>query len=750
MNLFDSNNNNNNNNNLPVEHYQQEKTDRGYYDSSSSSSSSSSIKDSAPHHNSNKPGKTVLNLLNPRLLLARRRPSFETVVSRRSTDVMNPGLVPALPEDYDPRIRGNIVHDFSAPRSAAARNSSSPAVIQRRHRAEADRRTSRDTLDKEAASLSMESDDYLNRHRAMPAFMEGFDYDHMDGGGNDDGSNDNTVKHTLDSKMLLLDTGSQNFEEGAVDMLAPLLDANTKDTTEEEEEAQKDDGAVFQQQQQQQQSRQSLHRSSGGPLRFKSNASRFSFDMSGVGGSSAEERRLEEKHKKKQEAARQARLQLGEDVDSEYDDDAGFDSDMLEDDEGLEERIPGVNADADADDDDDDGGDGNDGGFDAPFYAIGGSPDVSSLLNTVSLGEVRPDSDKDKSEAPVTRTEPAVQWDNDKHDDLYYADGEFDDLIADANGDQQFDESVFDDESSHLYDRNTPAGQLATSRLKNGTDRGGGNSEVFFEEERRESLKHAPSVASEFRRRNPNERAPSLGSAYAQGAVLSEHNLEAFHEALERAADEGSTSARFGHSLSTSDQSTEPESVDEINDVIGAPGEGGGGDVATFEKVNDGQEEDDDGGALCDIIAEANAEALENDDEGFYGEEFGFYPQSHQHANIGNKLTNGGYFAPRGLDDGLARSRSGRIKLPGPSLTPITERSEWSTRNSIASFVGLQSHVAGAQFVGMGMAEDDLSLSALLKLRREAWGGGGGGGGSDHGSFSGSSTGDSARSKQFH
>lgn len=80
-----------------------------------------------------------------------------------------------------------------------------------------------------------------------------------------------------------------------------------------------------------------------------------------------------------------------------------------------------------------------------------------------------------------------------------------------------------------------------------------------------------------------------------------------------------------------------------------------------------------------DIVAAANAEALANDDDGFYGQEFGFYAKAR--PNSGDlEAINGGFFGLDG-DDGLARQKS----LKEPNLTPITERSEFSTRNSFVS-----------------------------------------------------------------
>lgn len=148
--------------------------------------------------------------------------------------------------------------------------------------------------------------------------------------------------------------------------------------------------------------------------------------------------------------------------------------------------------------------------------------------------------------------------------------------------------------------------------------------------------------------------------------------------------------------------------------------------------------EQDDFSALDDyedddpIIAEANASALANDYDGFYEQEFGFYsapaPSSrHAQSSLSEKnLYHGGYFAP----SGVARTISGRVISREPSLTPITERSEYSNRNSLMSIGWSQgpNNSNPIQSPGLAqlamMAEDqDMSLSALLKLRNKAWGG---------------------------
>ncbi|WYZ43488.1 hypothetical protein EsH8_VI_001187 [Colletotrichum jinshuiense] len=139
-----------------------------------------------------------------------------------------------------------------------------------------------------------------------------------------------------------------------------------------------------------------------------------------------------------------------------------------------------------------------------------------------------------------------------------------------------------------------------------------------------------------------------------------------------------------------------------------------------------------------DFIAEANASALANDSDGWYGQEFGFYSapveggrHSRESSNGSDEkpfeYANGGFFGP----SGVSRSKSGRMISREPNLTPITERSEYSNRNSIMSLAvppigsgpsSLQSPGL-AQLAMMADGDDNMSLSALMKLRSRAWGG---------------------------
>ena len=104
------------------------------------------------------------------------------------------------------------------------------------------------------------------------------------------------------------------------------------------------------------------------------------------------------------------------------------------------------------------------------------------------------------------------------------------------------------------------------------------------------------------------------------------------------------------------------------------------------DDININHLEDDYDDGDDDFVAAANAEALAYDDSGFYGQEFGFYARARSDsAGSANgqalEAVNGGFFGDDG-DDPLRRQNFSRE----PDLTPITERSEFSARNSFINF----------------------------------------------------------------
>ncbi|TKA71588.1 hypothetical protein B0A55_08326 [Friedmanniomyces simplex] len=144
-----------------------------------------------------------------------------------------------------------------------------------------------------------------------------------------------------------------------------------------------------------------------------------------------------------------------------------------------------------------------------------------------------------------------------------------------------------------------------------------------------------------------------------------------------------------------------------------------------------------------DIVAAANAEALASDDSGFYGQEFGFYANARPESGDMTAV-NGGFFGEDGGDDGLSRSKSWKE----PNMTPISERTEFSTRNSFINLGGHGAAMFGPPSAGAGagagggpygpaspalarlprspLAEqggDVVSFEQLRRLRADAWGG---------------------------
>ena len=516
---------------------------------------------------------------------------------------------------------------------------------------------------------------------------------------------------------------------------------------------------------------------------MKSNASRFSFDLAGV-GSSAQEKLLEEKHRQK--ARQKARVSDASDPPNSNDpgvddeDLEGYeDYDDMDDEGGFEESIPGVNADAVPV------------GNPVSMRTLDGfelaSPTKSSFTGRASpmsteltsphttpdsqgqvigfaYAKLSPNFGVDGSFADVQHasenkyelskdpipgivdsgfhshppqavsvnhktplTSPHKEYED---DDLYFDDGMIDDL-NNTDG-EAFDESIFDDETSRVY--GLPLRDLKPL----------GPSNDVFAEDRLHPVQESPPEqdmalenevssteplripAIDFSRlesRNSVIDPPNLSRpAFSQTAGLTQDNLLAYHDALAFAANQAALNGQFARRPSDLDTSpgTIPDDRRINGEVDGLPG----GNV-----LNETEDFDYDD-ALADdpIVAAANAEALENDDDGFYGQEFGFFARAVDSGEA--QYANGGYFGPRGVE-GLGRSRSGRANFQEPSLTPITERSEWSNRNSAIS---LSMHGYPSQALSTpGLAQltdmmqhdggDDMSLSALMKLRRGAWGG---------------------------
>lgn len=297
--------------------------------------------------------------------------------------------------------------------------------------------------------------------------------------------------------------------------------------------------------------------------------------------------------------------------------------------------------------------------------------------------------------------------------DLYFDDGEFGDEIAEANG--EFDEADLDDASQI---RDIPAENARRYE------------EALQKSLPGEEIKAVPvtsRVGSYMRPESPNDAYSAMQESNQAG--LTEDNLAAYHDALALAATKAAEDGKFNRAVSFS-QVSDDETDSPFHNSL--PGISSTGSRFSNNIVGSGISDDDGFGFDDDmdedaLIAAANAEALENDDDGFYGQEFGFYARAYDKDAA--DFTNGGYFASRG-SNGLKRSHSGKNNYQEPSLTPITERSEWSTRNSVAS---LKFPMSAQSMPSPGLAQllesdsllndDEMNLNALMKLRGKAFGG---------------------------
>lgn len=753
-------------------------------------------------------GKTKLNLLNPMSLLARRR-SSQAVAEAYSQNQAALGL--RLPDDYDPRIRGKVVHDFSAPRSTRPLSSNDPGASGSQSKdseasSEGERTKSYQEggapLDIETVSTSSPEKEHT------PVFKENFDESVESW--STEMVNPAKEKASAFMYQVSLQASQPDPSPASLPAFARKLPSNISSNSDAVRKVSSPPKAPLTMVLETPSPHQKSARSSPPtsppsvrsratsitdpsynaqvPQRYKSNSSRFSFDLAGV-GSAAQEKLLEEKHRD------QAKRKERESVVSGYsqmDDDEGYAGyDDMMDDDGLEERIPGVNADADD--------------FDMPgsHHVMEGfnfiSPNKSSFesaASQVSTGLTSPDTPRDslgqivgfavskplpglpQSEAqglqisqnkgdtrPKSTPDAATNFGGQprlmqrevasesyladiprrfevQDDDLYFDDGMIEDVEEEET--HAFDESVFDDDSSRIYglplrDLIPIPGNLASSNtnITESKDTGYGT-EILNQSGQAEltlsthdSSDGEDSAIAEMRDSvaDLNQRARTTSFA-----GLTQDNL-GLHDRLAFAANQAAIEGRFNRSYSQgsaqeSHDGFDPSRATRSNEKqlsqrfegLSFGGVANDSNDLAFDDVAFTEAEDDD-----PLIAAANAEALENDDNGFYGQEFGFYARATGSSE--SEYVNGGYFGPRAIE-GVHRMNSGRDKFQEPSLTPITERSEWSNRNSTIS-LAMHGFPLSAQFPSNPQLADlmrvqegeEMSLESLRKLRRGAWGG---------------------------
>ncbi|KAL8953905.1 MAG: hypothetical protein Q9222_000279 [Ikaeria aurantiellina] len=760
---------------------------------------------SVPSNAPNRQSKAKFNLLNPMALLARRR-SHQAVAEANSEKSQYKGAYPpvlGIPDDFDPRIRGKVVHDFSAPRSGKNRPSDRARGANKQR--EAIIYNSRKTSPNPSISCVDDDSPSSGEREHTPQFTEHFDDEFGP-------LKDGQAKQKASAFMYQVSLSEPQAEPQS-STLPPFARHLPSDITTTANVIQKTSSPPPKKSLEivpessvpdpiatnkslpstppssppvKARSRASSngdqsYQPAGLPKHFKSNASRFSFDLTGV-GSAAQEKLLEEKHRQNErnKARRSDDLNstgsgtFAKDVDDDNGEDYSDDYGDMDDVDGLEERIPGINADVEdtvaveAQHD--------------PHGSNFASPGKSSFHSDPSLastGITSPNTPRDSIgqsvDATITKTpsylvsshdgpqinlhpgtitrppgedlrgtthaHPAIYTRSsmtclarpvggNDDDDLYFDDGMIEDL--DEQDNHAFDESVFDDDSSRVYGlalrdqhdllRNAEGSivqhhpsvlNVKTNPAPESIDRGAGQlNEV--DAESRDSV---------------TQLNRELRTSFSRVADLPSYT--AYHDALALGINQAALNGKFLR-RSSFNQSAENPSCDTIglspaldNAAVSQPK----GLPIDNEVGNADDFECEDGLADDSIIAAANAEALENDDEGFYGQEFGFFARASSSSGEA-EYANGGYFGARGFE-GIGRSHSGRANEP--SLTPITERSEWSNRNSAISLAmhGYQPHSAGAQPSAglaqladmMHLEDDDMSLSALMKLRRGAWGG---------------------------
>ncbi|KAJ6171139.1 hypothetical protein N7470_000206 [Penicillium chermesinum] len=688
----------------------------------------------------------MLHLLNPMSLLARRRSSQMAGSRVEDAKINTSTLVPAIPDDYDPRIRGKIVHDFSAPRaprrnvsgiSATAGDGNNALSAQdlspaSRWNGQARPHSDHSPVFKEHFEdnqkvLQIENKGYLQSSLLTSSTPPGYDK-----------SIPVFAKKLPSALPDQAPSWNGHYENLPAELPGDFPPASPADVFPEHSMSLgKPSGPIVQPDQ------DTIphvpHPAATLPKHLKSNASsRFSFDMGGV-ESSVQEKLLEERHK--EHKAKEAQLKLENGYFDDFDED--FDHDMMDDYDDLEEKnsrtpmvsrningelkswaVPGLSpvvaspiTPAPAETMAPPGHSASEeslnparqynGGFELSHNEKNQPHHVASQETLKASTSVAETPNPEGHQPYRMRTEK-TQALADDDDDLYFDDGEFGDLSLDDQS-ESFDESIFDDETSHLYERKTVDKAKVPQPEQ---DKGRAYDEildedVLHEEDTPQGLKHMPSVASEYGvnvlKRGPlGDPIPNMGPARAHGGVLTEQNLEVLHNALAFAAHEAAGPSRFERTFSTSSRSLAQESISLTSQTDDSqPGLTSDdsrlsqyADMIPFDGGNDDYFYDEDGYFDDPIIAAANAEALENDDEGFYGQEFGFYAQAHGTSNA--ELVNGGYFGPRGVEGVAPLGAHSNPALASPGL---------------------------AQLVDMGNLDDEMTLSALMKLRRGAWGG---------------------------
>ncbi|KAM0254646.1 hypothetical protein ACHAQJ_006555 [Trichoderma viride] len=768
---------------------------------------------------------------------------MSTLLLRRKNNLNIPNALP-LPlgsrsdePTYDPRIKGTRVHDFSAPR----RRTNAPAT---------------DTVAIRSASLAniaLESGvgprdgaDYRG-----PIVLDGQQQRRMLSSASDPArpESGSTNSHTIaqSSSVSSVRTGSSSAEQAlpSDDYIVPGMTLKANDSALQENPSATSQITP-------QETDDDLTRTAAGSIRttrsrnvslssiprhMKSTSSRFSFDMIGA---AKQEKLLEERHRQRELDKKAAQTEPRDSRFDDFDEDA-FDYDAMMDDDGLEEKIPGVNADFDEeepyfddqyyeeeaqyieDEIDPDDDQENFAGFafqrsdatssldtpqsggmmatprDADGEAIGYAmtkEDTPGLLPILPLSSAQgsvPNQETDDEvsglgiqgvDVSTSFPTPGVGQDlisqsaaippaagirrGFSDDDLYFDEGmaSYGGVFAEdlAGGPVEdgvpFDESIFDNDDTDQFGRPLPGAFALAKSAREGKSTQGtpnlGTPNLGTPNE--ETAKQEPEITSQISEppciSQPETQASAsvVDAGQSNGNVIAEvlndftpmsettivapqptpynaNPIVAYQAALAAAAQKAAESGIFERIMpqSPTDADNQGQSSANFDELDATYHDDPYDDYGYAYDDMDDFELDDDA-----IIAEANASALANDSDGWYGQEFGFYA-----APVGTAAANlesygyaaGGFFGPKGANN-LNRSVSGRVISREPNLTPITERSEYSNRNSLMSLgmppingTPIIQSPGLAQLAMMADRGDEMNLSALLRLRSRAWGG---------------------------
>ncbi|KAK4163092.1 hypothetical protein QBC43DRAFT_320505 [Cladorrhinum sp. PSN259] len=727
-----------------------------------------------------KPRKGLPFLKNPVSSLLMRRKSSQTPIDVKPVDTT---------PSYDPRIRGTRVHDFSAPRKRVVPNSAAAETP--------GARTDPGVSANSPRGLYPDASDYGGPASAGQLY---------DGHGglqslSTFSSSDQAVPPVppKDGTPSSVHTLSSKTSKASIKGSSTAIDPRSSIRSTASRAFSLSSRSV----------RSSIM--SAVPKHMKSTSSRFSFDMI---GSAKQEKLLEERHRQREQGKKTPDLATPA-HDSQYDDfDEDFDYDAMMDDDGLEEPIPGVNADYEDEQDfegamDPDNDQENFAGFvfqrsnpasalaspytpaflatprDANGKVIGfamtkdTTPDVATPvvadapalpkledaaggLGIHAATEEKEAAPEDPAYQPSHQPAPVtLQTNANNADDIYFDDGLKDELDFENDG-FVFDESLFDNNDTDQYGRPIPgafaqaqeamrAAQLQSKCEWDPTSDLSRQSAIP-EPATQTSLSVAPAPPALEKEQVQPLGSQDFGTVPVPMMPMPEQDL-AYQAALAEAAQKAAASGKFRRG-SSPPPPAEPTVTSPTDSADSLPHSQPDTSLDNYE-----DDYDDDGGFDSNydfdfddeaIIAEANASALANDSDGWYGQEFGFYSApvpTHGGGNTNRdpnpsalsaenlfSYANGGYFGPAG---GLARTTSGRVISREPNLTPITERSEYSNRNSIMSLTlppiigsaegGRNSlgspGLAQLALMGLDDADSTMSLSALMKLRNKAWGG---------------------------